>query len=260
MFSNKTLKAGSLKTDIREVTKRIRMARRKLKTSDKAMNDEVKRYYVSAPDKEINSDISAKTFDIWSIVESWRKKLGIGNRLLDVGVGTGHLAHEALKKGYNVMGVDLLEEIVQKVTIKFPELKGKLQIVNVVDEKSVSEFVRKFNQFDIVTILGLVPNHAENKQQLMTTLYNLKKFAGVNSLIVEDLLLEEMFPGRPENYWSEFTHTLTSIAEVGEFFRKYGLRLLDAYTIHEIYPVEREFDQELDEHYIRLFIHKPPRK
>jgi SAM-dependent methyltransferase len=236
------------------------MTGRKLKTRDKAASDEVKRYYASAPDKEIISDTSAKTFDIWSIVESWRKKLGIGNRLLDVGVGTGDFFHQAFKKGYNVMGVDLLEEIVQKVATKFPELKDKLQIVNILDEKSVSEFVRKFNKFDIVTILGLVPNHAENKQQLMTTLYNLTKFAGVNSLIVVDILLEEMYPGKPEVYWSEFTHTLTSISEMGEFFRKYGLRLLDAYTIHEIYPSEGEFDQELDEHYIRLFIHKPPRK
>ncbi|WXG41678.1 MAG: methyltransferase domain-containing protein [Candidatus Freyarchaeum deiterrae] len=236
------------------------MVGRKLKPRDKAKNDEVKSYYVSAPDKEISSDISAKTFDIWSIIESWRKKLGIGNRLLDVGVGTGSFVYQGFKKGYNVMGVDLLEEILQKVSTKFPELKDKLQIVNILDEKSVSAFVRKFNQFDIVTILGLVPNHAENKQQLMTTLYNITKFAGVNSLIVEDLILEEMYPGKPEVYWSEFTHTLTSISEIGELFRKYGLRLLDAYTIHEIYPSEGEFDQELDEHYIRVFINKPPRK
>lgn len=170
------------------------MVGRKLKPRDKAKNDEVKSYYVSAPDKEISSDISAKTFDIWSIIESWRKKLGIGNRLLDVGVGTGSFVYQGFKKGYNVMGVDLLEEILQKVSTKFPELKDKLQIVNILDEKSVSAFVRKFNQFDIVTILGLVPNHAENKQQLMTTLYNITKFAGVNSLIVEDLILEEMYP------------------------------------------------------------------
>ncbi|MEM3586126.1 MAG: methyltransferase domain-containing protein [Candidatus Jordarchaeaceae archaeon] len=224
------------------------------------MNDEVRRYYVSASDKEISSDMSAKTFDIWNIIESWREKLDIGNRLLDIGIGTGCFIYQAFKKGYNVMGVDLLEEIVEKVATKFPELKDRLQILNVQDEKSVSEFVRKFNQFDIVTILGLVPNHAENKQQLMTTLYNITKFASINSLIVEDLLLEEMFPGRPEVYWSEFTHTLTSLSELGEFFRKHGLRLLDAYTIHEIYPSEGEFDKELDEHYIRLFIHKPPRK
>lgn len=224
------------------------------------MNDEVKRYYVSAPDKEISSDVSAKTFDIWSIIEGWRKKLGIGNRLLDVGIGTGHFTYQAFRKGYNVMGIDFLEDLLEKVANKFPELKGKLQIVNVLDEKSVSEFVRKFNQFDIVTILGLVPNHAENKQQLMTTLYNITKFAAVNSLIVEDLLLEEMFPGRPEIYWSEFTHILISLSELGESLRKHGLRLLDAYTIHEIYPAEGEFDKELDEHYIRLFIHKPPRK
>lgn len=236
------------------------MAGRKLEKRDKAMNNEVKRYYVSAPEKEISSDISAKTFDIWSIIESWRKKLSIGNRLLDVGVGTGHFTYQAFAKGYNVMGVDLLEEILQKVAIKFPELKGRLQIVDVLDGKSVSEFVGKFNQFDIVTILGLVPNHAENKQQLIATLYNITKFAGVNSLIVEDLLLEEMFPGKPEIYWSEFTHTLTSLTEMGEFFKKHGLRLLDAYTIHEIYPAEGEFDKELDEHYIRIFIHKPPRK
>lgn len=224
------------------------------------MNEEVKRYYISAPDKEISSDISTKTFDIWNTIEGWRKKLEVGDRLLDIGIGTGHFIYQAFKKGYNVMGIDFLEDLLEKVANKFPELRGKLQIVNVLDEKSVSEFVRKFNQFDIVTILGLVPNHAENKQQLMTTLYNITKFAGVNSLIIEDLLLEEMFPGKPEIYWSEFTHTLISLSELGEVFRKHGLRLLDAYTIHEIYPAEGEFDKELDEHYIRLFIHKPPRK
>ncbi len=224
------------------------------------MNDEVRKYYVSAPEKEISSDVSAKTFDIWNVIEFWRKKLEIGNRLLDVGIGTGHFTYQALRKGYNVVGIDFLEELLEKVAKKFPELKGKLHIVNVLDEKSVSEFVRKFNQFDIVTVLGLVPNHAENKQQLTATLYNITKFAGVNSLIVEDLLLQEMFPGRPEIYWSEFTHTLISLSELGEFLKKYGLRLLDAYTIHEIYPAISEFDKELDEHYIRLFLHKPPRK
>ncbi|MEM2984549.1 MAG: class I SAM-dependent methyltransferase, partial [Candidatus Jordarchaeaceae archaeon] len=116
------------------------------------MVDEVRKYYISAPEKEISSDVSAKTFEIWNIIEYWRKKLDIGDRLLDVGVGTGHFTFQALRKGYNVMGIDFLEELLEKVAHRFPELKGKLQVVNVLDERAVSEFVRKFNQFDIVTV------------------------------------------------------------------------------------------------------------
>lgn len=220
------------------------------------MSYEVKRYYLTAPEEEINSDIAPKTFDTWSIIENYRKKLKIGKRLLDVGFGTGHFALQAFKKGYNVMAIDFLPEIVVKVANKHPELKKRVHVVNLLDEKTVLEFIEEFGQFDVVTALGLVANHAQNKREMAKILYNIVKFAGINSLIVVDLLLEEMFPSKPEVIWSDFTHTLTSLTEMGSIFKKYGLRLLDAYTIHETYPAEEVFP-EFEEHSIRTFIHKP---
>jgi len=221
------------------------------------MSHEVKRYYLRAPEGEINSDISPKMFDIWNVIENYRKKLKIGKRLLEVGVGTGRFACQAFKKGYTVTAIDFLPEIVVKAVNKHPELENRVHVMNLLDEKSVLEFVEEFGQFDVVTALGLVPNHAENKREMAKVLYSIVKFAGINSLIVVDLLLEEMFPGKPEVIWSDFTLTLISLAEMEQIFKKYGLRLLDAYTIHETYPAEGEVFPEFEEHSIRIFIHKP---
>ncbi|MBS7251505.1 MAG: methyltransferase domain-containing protein [Candidatus Freyarchaeota archaeon] len=221
------------------------------------MSREVKRYYLEAPEEEINSDIAPKTFDIWGIMDDYGKKLKLGNRLLDVGLGTGRFTLQAFKKGYDVMAIDLLPEFIARVTRKHPELKKRLHVVNLLDEKSVLKFVEEYGQFDIVTALGVVANHAQNKHGMTKILYNIVKFAGTNSLLVVDLLLEEMFPGKPQIIWSDFTHTLTSLTEMGQIFQKYGFTLLDAYTIHETYPAKGELFPEFNEHSIRIFIHKP---
>jgi hypothetical protein len=44
---------------------------------------------------------------------------------------------------------------------------------------------------------------------------------------------------------------------MGQLFQKYGLRLLDAYTIHETYPAKGEAFPEFEEPSMRIFIHKP---
>jgi SAM-dependent methyltransferase len=221
------------------------------------MSNEVKKYYLTAPEQEINSDIAPKMFDTWCIIENYREKLNVGRRLLDVGVGTGRLAIQAFRNGYDVVAIDLIPEIVAKVTSKYPELEKRVHVVNLLDEKSVLEFVEEFGQFDVVTALGLVANHAQNKQEMVSALYSIVKVAGINSLVVVDLLLEEMFPGKPKIIWSDFTHTLTSLTEIGRIFKKYGLRLLDAYTIHETYFTEGKVLPEFEEHSMRIFIHKP---
>jgi hypothetical protein len=79
-------------------------------------------------------------------------------------VGTGRFAWQAFRKGYNLMAIDFLPEIVLKVTNKHPELKKRIYLVNLLDDESVLEFVEEFGQFHIVTALGAVANHAQNKQ------------------------------------------------------------------------------------------------
>lgn len=222
-------------------------------------NNEIRKYYLSVlteNEEEISSDISTKKFNIWEMIETYRKKFNINQRLVDIGGGVGDFAYTALRKGYNVIIIDKFDELIKKLEEKYPEFKKKTFIVDIFDVKGVSNLIDELDQFDIVTVLGSVPNHAVNKSQLKNGLYNILKFGDTNSLFIIDLLMAEMFPGNPLTIWSDFKHTLTSFHDIELCFRKYGLRLLDLYTIHESYPSPRG-SKEFEEHSIRLFIHKP---
>jgi len=216
---------------------------------------EMEKYYLSIDEKEILSDISQKTFDIWEVMSNYRKELHIGQKLIDIGGGIGHFTYKASKKGYNVTMIDVLKEFIERTREKYPELKDRVYLLDIFDEKKVMEFVQGKGQFDVVTVLGSVLNHVENKRELNGGLYNIVKLGETNSLFVIDLLLEEMFPEKPATIWSDFKHTLASFSNIGVFLREYGFRLLDMYSIHESYTPERELKYE--EHSIRFFILKP---
>jgi SAM-dependent methyltransferase len=220
------------------------------------LNREIRKYYLSINEEEVISDISQKKFDIWELMEKFRRELGVERRLIDIGGGMGYFAYNALKEGYDVIMIDALEEFVKKAGEKYPELKERVYVVDIFNEENVSKFIDKLGQFDVVTVLGSVPNHAVNKKKLKRGLYNILKFGNTNSLLVIDLLLEEMFPEKPSTIWSDFKHTLASFSDIGLFLRKYGLRILDLYSIHESYPSKRG-SREYEEHSIRFFIHKP---
>jgi SAM-dependent methyltransferase len=217
---------------------------------------EVKKYYLSVTDEDVISDLSPHTFDIWEIIQRFQKKLDVGKRLIDIGGGIGSFAYEALKRGYDVTVTDFLKEFTKKVIKKYPKLKGRVYLLDIFDEKNVSRFVEEMDQFDVVTVLGSVLNHAKDKGELEKGFYNVLKLGDTNSLFVIDLLVEEMFPGRPSIIWSDFKHTLASFSEIGEFLREYGLRLLDLYSIHESYTCMGKLEK-YEEHSIRLFIFKP---
>ena len=84
-------------------------------------------------------------------------------------------------------------------------------------------------------------------------MFNLLKRGCTNSLYIIDFLVEEMFPEKPKVIWSDYKHTLVSYHDIGLFIKKYGLRILDSYTIHERYSPEEKYE----EHSLRLFIYRP---
>jgi len=212
-------------------------------------NEEIQKYYLRISNKELSSDTSEKSFEIWNLIKKYRKMFGIGNRLIDVGCGKGKLAMRAVKEGYEVFAVDIIEKFLKNINIKEPSISTYM--LNILDSKAVSEFVHKFDQFDIVIALGLVLNHASSKKELKAGLFNLVKLAKSNSLIVFDLMIEEMTPGKPKYIWSEFTHTLASFRDLSQFINAYGLRLLDIYSIHD------DYGDGYVEHSVRTFIYKP---
>lgn len=218
--------------------------------------DEIKNYYLSLlkdNEDEIISDLTPKTFDIYRVIEKYRRQLKLGKRLLDIGGGLGYFANEMLERGYDVVMTDIIEEFIERSVAKYPKLKGRVKIINIFDEKKTSELLNIINQFDIIVALGSVLNHASSKEELEVGFYNILKFGNTNSLFVIDFLIEEMFPEKPKIIWSDYKHTLVSLFDVGSFIRKYGLRILDVYSIHETYSLKGKYT----EHSLRFFIYKP---
>jgi len=64
-------------------------------------------------------------------------------------------------------------------------------------------------------------------------------------------MMEEMTPEKPKYIWSEFTHTLASFQDISTYTKKYGLRILDIYSIHD------DYGDGYTEHSVRIFIYKP---
>ncbi|MHA1991943.1 MAG: class I SAM-dependent methyltransferase [Candidatus Hodarchaeales archaeon] len=220
-------------------------------------NDEIRKYYISIKKKdeqEIMSDLSEKKFNLWDIIENHRKKLNIGKKLLDIGSGLGNFAIDAYSKDYNVFIIDILEEFIKEITTNQPELKRKAFLVDIFNEEDVSNFINEQNQFDVITVLGSVPNHAKDKMELERCLFNITKLGKTNSLFVIDFLQQEMFPESPSVIWSDYKHYLASFHDIAGFLQIYGLRVLDLYSIHEPYS---EKPNSYEEHSIRFFLHKP---
>jgi len=125
-------------------------------------NKNILRYYLETPEEEISSDISKKIFEIWNLIEKYRKSFRIGKRLIDVGCGKGKFAIKAVKEGYDVFAVDIVKIFLDD--LKAVEPKISTHMLNIFSSKAVSDFVHKFGQFNIVVALGLVLNHAAIKK------------------------------------------------------------------------------------------------
>ena len=151
-------------------------------------------YYATGPASEIDS--SARfDFDIWNLIENWRRILGIaGNRLLDIGGGLGKFSAMAIRRGFDVTMVDISRDIIQRAVALHPELKNRVYILDIFNPQNVTDFIRKHGQFDIILSLGFVVNHTDSPEKILCALDNHLKLAKANSLLVIDIEIGEIGP------------------------------------------------------------------
>jgi len=207
-------------------------------------------YYATGPASEIDS--SARfDFDIWNLIENWRRILGIaGNRLLDVGGGLGKFSAMAIRKGFDVTMVDISRDIIQRAVALHPELKDRVYILDIFNPQNVTDFIRKHGQFDIILSLGFVVNHTDSPEKILCALDNHLKLAKANSLLVIDIEVCEMWRNRPILTWCDFWCALLPLEKLGWWLSTRGLHVLDVHSLHYKYISGAE------DHGVRLFIHK----
>ena len=216
---------------------------------------EIKDYYLRSPVEEISSYTTPLSFDLWDSIETYRSKLGIGKRWIDIGGGVGEIAAISLKKGYDVHVTDVFDELIQATVDRHPELKTRISHLDLFDTKNVNSLLASKGSFDIVTALGAVLNHAANRLEVRKGFGNLVRFGHANSLIIIDVMLREMLPGHPASIWSEFLHVLVGFDDIYALTRLHKLELLETYSIQYIYPSKKGKELET-ERALRLLYYK----
>jgi len=219
---------------------------------------EIQDYYLSISADEITSYFTPVSFDLWETLARYRRELGIGARWLEVGGGLGDLAAAALDHGYEVLMTDVQAELLDAAATRHPRLRTRLGRADIFDARDVAALAAR-GPFSIVAALGAVLNHARDRRELARGFTHLVSLGETSSLLVVDLMLSEMFPGHPASVWADFRHLLPSLSALSELIRSSRLHLIEAHSLHHVYPPTAAFDQEFDERMLRLVLHKSPR-
>ena len=217
---------------------------------------EIKDYYLGISADEITSYLTPASFDLWKSVARYRRELGLGVRWLEVGGGMGDLAAAALDRGYDVVMTDVQPALLETAVARHPRLRGRLQRSDVFDPQDAAALAAR-GPFPIVAALGAVLNHARDHRQLTLGFGHLVTFAQPGSLLIVDLMLSEMFPGRPATIWADLLHVVPGFADLAELTRVWGLQVLEAHSLYHRYPPTPTFDAEFDERMLRLFLRTP---
>jgi 2-polyprenyl-3-methyl-5-hydroxy-6-metoxy-1,4-benzoquinol methylase len=214
---------------------------------------EIKDYYLGISADEITSYLTPASFDLWESVARYRRELGLGGRWLEVGGGMGDLAAAALDRGYDVLMTDVQPELLETAVARHPRLRGRLEHSDVFDAKDVAALAAR-GPFSIVAALGAVLNHARDHRQLELGFGHLVSLAQPGSLLIVDLMLSEMFPGRPATIWADLLHVLPGFENLARLTRAWGLQVLEAHSLYHRYSPTPTFDAEFDERMLRLFL------
>lgn len=214
---------------------------------------EIKDYYLGISADEITSYLTPASFDLWESVARYRREFGLGVRWLEVGGGMGDLAATALDRGYDVVMTDVQPELIETAAARHPRLRGRLQRSDIFDRQDVSALAAR-GPFSIVAAVGAVLNHARDHRQLTLGFGHLVALTQPGSLLIVDLMLSEMFPGRPATIWADLLHVLPGFVDLAHLTRSWGLQVLEAHSLYHRYSPTPTFNAEFDERMLRLFL------
>jgi len=216
---------------------------------------EMAKYYHSITDDELYSQTKF-VFDLWPTLNGIVKQFGKKKlRIIDVGGGKGDIIIAGSKYGYEVFLTDIYEDFLKEAVKRYPELSNRVALLDIFNTKNVIEFINRYGYFDVVLCLGFVLNHTDSLDAFRRGFANLIKLANENSVIVVDIMLSDMYPGRPMRIWSDFNHTLISLKDLADMSEKYGLILAEFHSIRYDYSDAKNYNYR--EYGSRFFIIKP---
>ncbi len=147
----------------------------------------------------------AKYYDLFYQNKSYDKEVNfishfieVGNKILDVGCGTGKHAEKLEVQGYVVDGLDLNQEMLSEAKKR---LKGNLYCQNLLDI-DINE------QYDIIISMFAVINHLKNIDELEKALTNLKRILKPNGTIIIDLHNPQKSGSKTDTF-GDMTRTMT---------------------------------------------------
>lgn len=119
-------------------------------------------------------------YDLWiSFLDKKRSQLGLGKhaRILDLACGTGEISIKLSKEGYEVVGVDLSEDMLTVANTKAMDAGQRIDFFqqNMVD-------IEGLNPFDIIVIFCDSLNYLQTEDEVQKTfqnVYNLLKNDGM---------------------------------------------------------------------------------
>lgn len=111
-------------------------------------------------------------------------KLQKGDRILDLGCGTGHLAEALVSRGFVVVGIDGSAEMLSRAKKKVPE--GEFVLADARNFTILSRFSAVFSTFDCI-------NHIMNREDLILVFRNVFDSLEKDGYFLFDLNMEEAF-------------------------------------------------------------------
>lgn len=119
-------------------------------------------FYASIYDK-INLDVVKDDYEIGAIINSLNNKKV--DKILDIGSGTGNQVHLFNQKGYNCIGLEKSQSMIEKAKEKYPtntfKLGDALNSINFQD-----------NYFDMITCFNFMIYYLHDKHTFLQNCYN----------------------------------------------------------------------------------------
>lgn len=207
----------------------------------------MKKYYSNISDDELYS-FTKITFDLWQTITSLIDKIKKHShkrkiRVVDVGGGKGDISAIGLKLGYEILLTDIFPDFLKEAESKYPKLKGKTFLLDIFNEEQVIEFINEQGFFDVVLCLGFVLNHTDSQKKFIKGFENLIKLSNSYSIIVIDLMISDMYIGKPSILWSDFHHYLPSLEILTKLLNKHGL------VIEAFHSIKYDYGEYKNYHY-----------
>lgn len=140
-------------------------------------------------------------YDKWSeLIDAYLQKNSVGNRLLELGCGTGNFTFLMAEKGYNIMGIDCSKEMIDAAVKKNKKMTAK-SIFEVQDMR-VLEIEDKF---DCVLSVCDSMNYMLDEFDLSSVFQGTAGVLPSNGLFIFDMKTEVFYESLGESTFSDET-------------------------------------------------------